>query len=112
MEYYNELKKHTTDIIEQRKQQEQKEAQIIKNTGGIAYSFSSLDINTQFTPIAFTFRKTKYSDKALIVLRMEDDRLYYGGSYFEFIYKKYAHIWTQHRENIYGLTNFKPILTV
>lgn len=112
MEYYNELKKHTTDIIERRKQQEQKEAQIIRTAGGIAYSFTSLDINTRFTPIAFTFRKTKYSDKALIVLRMEDDKLYYGGSYFEFIYKKYAHLWTQHRENIHGLTNFKPILTV
>ena len=43
---------------------------------------------------------------------MEDDKLYYGGSYFEFIFNKYAHIWTQHRDNIYGLTNFKPILTV
>lgn len=112
LEYYNELKKHTTDIIEQRKQQEQKEAQIIKNTGGIAFSFTSLDINAKFTPIAFTFRKTKHSDKALIILRMEDDKLYYGGSYFEFIFNKYAHIWTQHRDNIYGLTNFKPILTV
>ena len=112
LEYYNELKKHTTDIIEQRKQQEQKEAQIIRNTGGIAFSFTSLDINAKFTPIAFTFRKTKHSDKALIILRMEDDKLYYGGSYFEFIFNKYAHIWTQHRDIIYGLTNFKPILTV
>ena len=43
---------------------------------------------------------------------MEDDRLYYGGSYFEFIFNKYAHIWTQHRNNVYGLINFKPILTV
>ena len=43
---------------------------------------------------------------------MEDDKLYYGGSYFEFIFNKYAHIWTQHRDNVYGLINFKPILTV
>ena len=43
---------------------------------------------------------------------MEDDKLYYCGSYFEFIFNKYAHIWTQHSDNIYGLTNFKPISTV
>jgi len=112
LEHYHELKKHTTDIIEQRKQQEQKEAQIIRSAGGVAFSFTSLDINAKFTPIAFTFRKTKYNDKALIALRMEDNKLYYGGSYFDFIFNKYAHIWTQHRDNIYGLINFKPILTV
>ena len=43
---------------------------------------------------------------------MEDNKLYYGGAYFEYIFNKYAHIWTQHRVNIHGLTNFKPILTV
>ena len=43
---------------------------------------------------------------------MEDDTLYYGVSYFEFIYNKYAHIWTQLREIIYGSTSFQPSLTV
>ena len=43
---------------------------------------------------------------------MEYDKLYHGGSYFEFIFNKCAHRWTQHRDNIYGVINVKPILTV
>ena len=60
-----------------------------------------MNINSKFTPLCFTFRKTRYNDNALLVLRDEDQQLYYGGSYFEFIFDKYRHIWTQHRANTY-----------
>ena len=97
----HELKKHTTDIIEQRKQQEQKEAQIMRYLGSIAYKLTALAIGAIFTPLAFTFRKTQYNAQALIVLRMEDNKLYYGGAYFEKNIKK-TPIYGRNTEKIYS----------
>ena len=34
------------------------------------------------------------------------------GRILHFLYNKYKHLWTQYKNNVYGLTNFKPILTV
>ena len=98
--------------MEQKKAIEEAEAQIIRNCQGLAHGLTTLPIDTQFTPIAFTFRKTKHEENALLVLRMEDDTLYYGGAYFTFIHNKYKHLWKQYKNSVYGLTNFKPILSV
>jgi len=98
--------------MEQKKAIENAEMQTIRNAQGIAYSFTTQPIGAKFTPMAFTFRKTKHDANALLVLNMEDNLLYYGGAYFTFIYNKYKHLWTQYKNNVYGLINFKPILTV
>ena len=79
---------------------------------GLAYGISTIKIGETITPYAYTFRKTKHDDNTLLFLRMEDNKLYYGGAYFTFIYNRYKHIWKQHKNNVYGLINFKPILTV
>jgi len=91
---------------------EKRNTDTVRNTQGIAHSITSLNIGEKITPIAFTFRKTKHDENALLVLREEDQTLYYGGAYFTFIYNKYKHIFKQYKTNVYGLINFIPILIV
>ena len=47
-----------------------------------------------------------------MVLREEDNKLYYAGAYFKFIYAKYKTLWKEYSNNVFGLINFKLILTV
>ena len=46
------------------------------------------------------------------MLRAEDNKLYYAGAYFKFLYKKYVNLWKEYDKNIYGFDGFRPILTV
>ena len=111
-DYYNELMTTTNEILAKIKLIEDKEREILNNMCGLAYTISNLPIKSFFTVKAFTFRKTKHDNNALIILRDEDNKLYYGGAYFTFIFNKYKSIWKEYNNNIFGFINFKLILTV
>ena len=102
----------TTDILAKIKLIEDKEREILGDMCGLAYTLSNLPIKSFFTVIAFTFRRTKHDNNALILLREEDNKLYYGGAYFRYIFNKYQNIWKEYNNNIFGFINFLPILTV
>ena len=61
---------------------------------------------------AFSIRKTKHDNSALMVLREEDNKLYYAGAYLKFIYTKYKTLWKDYNNGVFGFINFKSILTV
>ena len=111
-EYYKELKKQTDEIIKQKTAIEDNERRIIGLALGVASSFTGLPINSLFTVRAFSIRKTKHDNSALMVLREEDNKLYYAGAYFKFIYTKYKTLWKDYNNGVLGFINFKSILTV
>jgi len=103
---------NTREIIAKVKEMEDFEQEILSNMYGLAYGLSTIPVNSLFTVKAFTFRRTKHDNNALIVLREDDDKLYYGGAYFTFIFNKYKHLWKEYKNNIFGFIDFKAILTV